>query len=130
MLQNAYICPQDVLLAYNLCFNEAERIQKLSQKNDTKLGICIGNIAQKQQKKQRKRYKTTPRKAALINFDSSAISSPVTALPSPPPSAQPLPLPEKEEQSVMTFLNSFDKHVPSCFDIIKRGTLPGISLQF
>ena len=131
MLSTPYIAVPDVFLSYNAQFGPIFD-QKKPQFNfglqNQYFQKQTQNV-QKLKKPQRKRYRVEPRKAAMISTcPFSPVSSPVSNSP-PPPIDINLIKNNQKNASMNNFLNSFQDHVPSCFDIVKRGNLPGIEIN-
>ena len=114
----------------NFGFIRVHLPKKKDKQQRSKKAIQEGDSSPKQETKQHKRYKKEPRRAMLLDVDIQAVSSP-----EPTPQYQPKDqtfsqnLPQPEGVSLNAFLDSFKDHVPLCFDIIKRGSLPGISFN-
>ena len=131
MLSNPYLGVPDVLLTCGATFAGMMPPKK------GQFGIPLPNqifqkhaqTIQKPKKPQRKRYRVAPRKAAMISTcPISPESSPVSN--SPPPTIDiSHNQSSKNNESLDSFLDSFQNHIPSSFDIVKRGNLPGIQLS-
>ena len=132
MLSATYFRVPDVLLLQNVCFP----VMQSPKKGQINLPLPHQSIPNTQQtapkpkKQQRKRYRVAPRKAAMISTcPHSPLSSPVPNSPPPSPASDfSLNLPPKTT-SVNAFLDSFQSHIPSSFDIIRRGSIPGLQVS-